>query len=509
VGLGKGLVLQPAVAGLTELPGTESEVRIVVHELIRFEKMSESPMLESRTTYYGDMAEGVRDAVAKLPFAQIEGELALEYGRFYPGIQRVGHVRIEEAPDENAINVVQQFTIPEFFSFSEQRLLVQKVTFWNPVRALRHPSDLSRKMPFRLQAPGIYRHHIEISFPEDVLRTGNSAHFGDSHPAFQYSVEYKASPRRFEFDSELDLLKSEVAPEDWPSYTDKLVKLDPRFAGYLNIPAIALPQAEKLNAELREVSTSRSNAVTTVQRDARIRRIVLTAQLDSGRLSPLLRADTLRERGEQMDNMGKPEEATRDFEEAIQLAPNASKVFVSAATNAFARGRDERAAELAKNALALAPFDSSPHQILAFVEYYRGNYSEATGHLMAFGKNNRDETMKLYAALWLYLSAGHSGQDGIAAAKEQMPAGPSSRWPNPILQLLMGAGTLEQALKAAKDGTNDPSKLCELYFYLGEKSLFDGDKSRARKYFQQSIDTGVVEFNEYLFARRSLARLNE
>ena len=39
-------------------------------------------------------------------------------------------------------------------------------------------------------------------------------------------------------------------------------------------------------------------------------------------------------------------------------------------------------------------------------------------------------------------------------------------------------------------------RLCEAYFYLGEKADADGDKARAVKYFKQAADQGVTEFVE-------------
>ena len=46
-----------------------------------------------------------------------------------------------------------------------------------------------------------------------------------------------------------------------------------------------------------------------------------------------------------------------------------------------------------------------------------------------------------------------------------------------------------------------------MYFYAGQKALIDGDARLGREYLQKALDTGVIEFNEYPFARRTLDAL--
>lgn len=509
VGLGKGLVLKPQETVLSELPSALGEQRMYVQDVIRFDKISEPPTLESRITYLGEYAEGMREVIAKLPFSQIETELATDYGRFYSGIQRTDPVSVEEVAGANALTIVQRFNVPTFLRFPEQKLLVGEAPFWSLVKVLQHPAEPQRKLPFRVQSPGTFRHRVEIFFPEDVVKADATASFNDDHPVYRYSADYKTTPRKFEFNASLAVIKDKVMPDEWSGYHEKLVKLGPRLAGYANVPAIQLSQLDKLNIDLQGLAKARPVAVTAVQRDANIRNLVLSAQLDSGRLSLRQRAEALHERGIQLDHLGKFDEAARDFAEAIKLDGETSANYSSAAVNAFARGLDDQAVEWARKSLTLSPSDTGPHQVWAFVEYYRGNYAEAKSHFLELSRGARNDTDKLYAVLWLYLSARRNGEDGAALVQANLPFGTSSKWPYSVIQAITGAASLDQVIREAKEGEKDPSRLCELYFYLGEKSSIDGDIPRARQYFRDSIGTGVVEFNEFLTSKRSLARLGK
>jgi lipoprotein NlpI len=174
--------------------------------------------------------------------------------------------------------------------------------------------------------------------------------------------------------------------------------------------------------------------------------------------------------------------------------------------NAFLRGDHARARELGARILKRAPADTDIHGTLGLTEYSSGDHQAAIGHWKAW---LADDTAhgRGYPALFLYLSSRHAGQDAGMALQPYLSGLTAPEWPNQVVQWFAGTGSYDQALKAARENQNDPSHLCELYFYAGEKFLLDGDKAKAREYFRKSIDTGVVEFNEYVLAQRALAAL--
>lgn len=511
-GFGKALVLQAASTALADLPGTETEDRVAVDETFRITRFADEPALEARVTYFGELAEHVRQTVATQPLSQLEPKLTADYARLYPGIRTTAPLRFEEVPNRNAISIVQNFSVPRFWTFPEQRVLVAEVGLWSIAQAVKQPDEVARKTPLRLQWPGIHRHSISVEYPEEVARGTNVSRFDEGDGNFSFGTTYETSPRRAQIRAELRLKKDSVAAADWSPYAAKLQKMRSRFGATVSVPAISLAQADALTKDLRELEDSlRAGKVTTAvatrpQVAAQFRRIALTAQLGSGRLNPLLRAQTLRERGTQYDNMGMPDKAAADFEEALRLDPAEAKTHAAAAVNAFMLGRDVLAIERVDAALALAPSELSPYEVKVFAAYFNGNYSAAREDLQKLLGSSSD-SRKSYPALWLYLATRRLGEDGSDAVRQHMAAAAASPWPYPILQMFMGTATFEQALRAAREGTPDPSRLCELYFYAGEKALLDGDVRGAREFFAKSVNTGVVEFNEYAMAKRRMTTL--
>ncbi|HEX2567114.1 MAG TPA: DUF3857 domain-containing protein [Burkholderiales bacterium] len=511
VGLGKGLVLGGEAAGLKDLPGTASEPRIAVDEAFHVTGFTNDLKLEARTTYFGELAERVRAALAEQGADAIEKFARSEYVRFYPKLRVSVPMRVDEVPGQNAITLVQQFDLPEFWRFPEERQLVGEFALWNVAAPLRH-QESQRKLPFRLPYPGVYKHSSTVDFPEEVFRSGDTGAFDESNPQFDYHVKYDVTPRSFSAKAELRLIADVVAPADWPTFTAKLNQLRPRFGAHVNVSAITLGQLERLRADVQNLEESLRKGsfvprpVTGTQRNARVRMVYLNAQLESGRLAPVLRAQALASRGTQRDMLGEEEAASGDFAEAMRLAPESARVFAGAAVNAFLRGKDSNAVELVEKALKLSPSDNRPRMTRAFALYGSGNYAGAKAQLLELLKSGA-QVEYVYPALWLYLSARRSGEDGIAAVQSYLPVSSRPSWPYPVLQYFIGKADFDQAFSAARQDPKDPSRLCELYYYVGEKYRAEGDLARAREYFQKSIDTGVIEFTEYAMAKRGIKEL--
>lgn len=512
VGLGKGLVLSAGAAHLTDLPGTDDEERVTVEEILKVKKLSQAPNLELRITYFGEMAEFLRSTIASQPIAMVEIQLNAEFARFHPNVQKAASMRIEEVPDQNAIRIVQIFTAPKYWSYPDQSKLVGNFTLWNLIIPLRYPEEASRQQVFQINLPGVYRHTVTLEFSEDMANPVSFKQVHEEDPHLNFQIAGDVDPGKVQVRGELRLLKDNVTPTEWPAYTNFLRKLLPRFDGTFDVPSISDVQRAKLESEINDQVASwqgifaRNKPTTSVQAHARVRRLFLTAQLEGDRLNPELRAQALHARGIELDNLGLSEMATADFEEALKLTPNDASILADIAVNYFQLGRDELALEYAKKALARAPSDDQAQSTLAHTFYFDKNYAEAKNNLLVLLKN-RNQINQGYAAIWLYLVARRNNEDAVTTVKPYL-ANNQSAWPHPILKFLMGSGTFEKALEAAKEGQKDPSKLCELYFYAGEKYLVDGQIDRARELFKKSIDTGVVEFNEYTFSKRSLKLLD-
>jgi lipoprotein NlpI/transglutaminase-like putative cysteine protease len=510
-GLGKGLILNSSVVELTDLPGTELEERLTVEEFLKVKALSEAPVLALHMTFYGEMAEYLRDAVSSQPLETLESKLNTDFARFHPNVKKIAPLKIEEIEGENAVRVVQLFSVPKYWRFPDEKKLVGDYSLWGLIAPIRYTEETSRSQPYQINYPGIYRHTFSIEYPEDMVKTGSNGQLREDDPHLNFQLDWDFEPKKYQVRSELHLIQGAVTISEWPAYTTFLRKISPKFAGAFYVSPISFAQGDKLKSDIDAMTGSwrglfaKNSPVTDVQSDAMVKRIVYTAELEGGRLNPELRAQVLHRRGIQLDTLGLYELGKADFDEALKLSSNDAEILATAAVNSFSLGQDARALEYAAKSSAL-DVNSTPYRIMAHVNYFGKNYAEAKKNLLAQLKV-RNEVDNGYAAILLYLTARRNQEDALAAVKNYSSKN-SSAWPYPVLHFLTGQASYEKALEAAKAGQKDASRLCELYFYVGEKHLIDGQVDLAREFFKKSLDTGVVEFSEYIMAKRSMQQLD-
>lgn len=511
-GLGKGLILRADANSLTDLPGTENEMRVAVEETYRIKAFSEPPLLDFRMTYYGELAEMLRQAVATQPPETLEQNLNRDLIHAHPGLIKAAPMKLEDVPGENALRIVGSFTAPKLWRIpDEKRRLTGDYVLWNLSSPLVG-GDPARTQPLQNNYPGIYRHSVKVEFPEDVVTTPSSKQIHEEDSHLTLHIDMDVEPREYRMQGELKLIKDKIEVADWPTYTDFQRAIEKKFSGEFTVALLPPDQMEVLTRKITELvapwkSLFGKKPPTKVQADAMVDRLVLTGFLDGGRLTPELRAEMLRKRGVTLDNLGLHELAGTDLNEALILAPNDTDILTDAAVNAFAQGQDAKALEYANKALSLNPSALPPKGTLAYLAYFGKNYPEAKRKLLEQLKNKKTVSDG-YATIWLFLAAKRNNEDAQAAVKPYLAANKSD-WPHPVLQYLIGTGTWDQALKSAQEEEDDPSRLCELYFYAGEKSLIEGQYAQARDFFNKSLNTGVVEYNEYLMSQRSLRLLKE
>jgi len=512
IGLGKGLWLGEDSATLTELPSPYDELRMHVDDLIRVDRFTEDPQLESRATYRGDLAEFMREMLATRPIADIETQIDQAYSRLYPKIKSIAPLQVENSRDDDAITIVQKFTIPDFWQLSEIGALQAKFGFWGLIDPLRLPPMQSRRQPYAIMLPGIFEHRIVVQFPEDVVVPGGDPQsFEDADSIFEIHGTHAAAPRKFESEAALHLVADAIEPDDWANHLAKLAKLEPRL-GFANIiPSISTAQFESARTELKSLQTDidskKVKANTKIQLQSLVRTIMLSSALQGGRLSTQLRAQALTERGIAYDNLGQPDKALPDFNEALNTAPDAKETELAAAVNALERNDPVRAIELADRLLAQDP--KFPEALLtrAKARYAAKQYPQARQDLQDLLKD-RAEIRRGYPLILLYLTARRMGSDGKDVLAQYAQSDLPRVWPRPLIDWANGRIVADDALQSAKSGNPANERLCEAYFYIGEGYLADGDNRHAREYFQKSVDQGVREFYEDGAARGELAADN-
>lgn len=508
VGLGRGLLLAADTTGLTVLPSAADSKRVTVKDTIRFTRIADDPTLESRITYYGDLAELMRASLAARGPQPISDQLAGTYLKMYPKAKASDAMQVEQVPDDDAITFVQHYTVPGFWRFPDERALVADQTAWVDIEALSYPKSESRREPMAIELPGIYRHTITVDFPEDVYTQAPSQHYedGDTHLTLHTSVT--GSRRQTVFDAELHLIADEVKPDEWSAYMSKLAAITPHLAGTIAIPSLPHDRMDALNQALKaqneRLKQRDVKLVTDVQREAYFKTTTLTAQIDGGRLPPLLKAQALTQRGVQYDNLGRFADALPDFDAALALDPDAREILGAAATNAFNRGQFDRAQALAGKVLAQNPRDGDGLNTRALARYFGGDLAGARADWEQMLKET-SAVRRGYPLVWLALDLRRQGQDTAPVATSYAQDDWPTEWPRPLIDMVLGKTTPDAAIAAAKATKNPAESLCEAYFYIGEQYAAAGDEKQARSYWQKARDQGVVEYIEDVGARLRLA----
>jgi len=151
-------------------------------------------------------------------------------------------------------------------------------------------------------------------------------------------------------------------------------------------------------------------------------------------------------------------------------------------------------------ALRRAPSDADTYRSRGYLNFYAGEFPAAAADLARVIAAQPDD---VYALLWMYLAAARADAAGARAALSANAARAGGAWPRPVIDLFLGASTVEAALAAA----TSPSQRCEAQFYGGEWKLLQGDRAGAAAALKAAVDGCPKSFIEYKGARAELKRL--
>ena len=524
-GLGQGLVARADTTALSAMPRSRDALRSETTDTFRFPKLAEDGSLDSVTIYYNDLAEGLRAARAAMPADDMQKALVGEILRGYPRFTIDGPAQFEEVEGSNAIKVSLHFKAStEYWRFPGKRSLAGDFGLINLLAPLRLPSQTPRTQGMLIGMPGRYLHKLRFEFGEEVGRqTANSNRFDENNENFALNLRSQTDLHSIQVEGELRLLADEIPAAQWTHYRDQVAKVFPRLVTFVAVPVIAPSQLPTLENSLKELSESVKRGsikvVTSDQRNIRVRLMAVDAELAAGRLPPKQRASVLVERGQLLDQLGQAEAGKIAMDQALKLDPDSAEAYGSLGFNAFMRRQDAEAVSHADRALQLAPNDVQNRYTRAWAHYFAGDLPQARDELKDILQTNNAEVERSYGSIWLYLVSRRMGENGDAAAGEITPPTDSKpAWPFAVLQLMQGKLDMDGALAAARDTsggadvasenlTRQRDRECELYFYAAQKALADQDTAKARSYLRKSLDTGVVEFNEYTMAQRELERI--
>jgi lipoprotein NlpI/transglutaminase-like putative cysteine protease len=499
IGLGKGLLLADDSRALLDLPSAFDSERMSVRDLIRIRAFRVDPTLEARVTYRGDLADYVREAIAHRGIQDAATEIAAAYLRVYPKAKSISPASAELGEHDDSVTVVMNFAIPDFWRFQDQRFLAADIVHWSLMDALSYPKSESRRDALGFALPGIYRQRIAIEYPTEVFSSPREQNTEDGDGHVNLKAVIINTLNRIEYGTELRIGVDRVKPAEWSAYTAKLGGLLPRLVSWTGLPALNTAQVDALSAEFKATDEKIKNKTIVVRTEAQtqalFRAIGLSAQIAGDRLPPALEAQALSQRGIQYDHLGRVAEARADFDRSLELAPDVAETLNAAAVNRMLGGDMPASIALSTRVLARSATDSQALNNRAVARYLGGDFAGARSDLETALKDSA-AARRGYPLIWLALALRSAGADPAGRAPNDGAERLSSDWPRPLVDLATGRGSEDEVLRAARTGAGSAGKLCEAYFYLGEKALAEGHAQVARGLWQLAVDQGIVEFVE-------------
>lgn len=510
VGLGTGLLASALAAPLQDLPTGLDATRSEVVDTFHFPSLAKEGTLETVSTYYGDIAEVMRQAKSGTAEAEFNKALASDMLRGYPSLVLESVSALEPVPDKNAVKITLRYRTGKFWGFPEQRALRSEVALMTLFPPLRLPDSTPRTEPLATWPKGRYLHTVKVLIDEPVVIKPVENQFDETNAQYELHVKASTGPHEQVLEGELTHLTDRIEPADWASYRDRLSKVFPRMGMVVIVPLLTQVEVDAMRLEAEAFdSRVRKGDLRIFTRDqivSRSRLILLNAELNSGRIPENLRSEVLVELAIQLDRLGREGEAQGVLEKALALDADSAEVHSALATNALLRRADAQAVEQATLALKLVPSDNAARYVRAWARYFAGDFAATRSELQELLKS-RAEIDRSYGALWLYLATRRMGDDGAAAIQPLQASGSKPAWPYAVVQWFSGKSDFDSDLAATRiDGKPDPGRECEFYFFAGERALLDGDVNKARAYLQRSLATGVREYTEYQLAQRELDR---
>lgn len=275
--------------------------------------------------------------------------------------------------------------------------------------------------------------------------------------------------------------------------------------GDLDGAIAAFDQAIKIDPKYAPAYFFRGRALSLQNKpDEAIANYTQTIQIDPNY------AEAYYQRGSLQGEKGDFDDAISDFTQVIKLDPKYAPAYYNRGHVQYFKGDLDSAFDEINQALALDPTFPFSYFIRGLVRHAQGHREEALADFQKSAGLNFP-----YAVYWVWITEMEAGQtlqaqkdlsDALARPECFKP----DDWPSQIGNFIRERITRDQLMAKAK--TDNPAetsgRLCEAWFYVGEKSLLSGDAREARECFTQAVATQSKGSEEFIEANRELAALS-
>lgn len=501
---GKALVAGGGVGNLSDVV-TTGEGETEVNEVYTVGSFGAPTQLVVVTGVSGRKAEAIRRQLANVGVEPFARALHGDYARIFPEITAEGGLVVNDDRQLNRLELIERYQLPQFFEY-RRGAVVGSLGAVSLVMATMPPKEGLRRLPMELGQVKA-RHRIEIRLPERT-EFKTAAPVSLQTPEFAMSARNEFDGRTIALSIDFRTLADQVAAADYPVYLRNLRRA--REAMAMSFSLAAAPQTALRDRLAKELTAVSGIANPDSFERARFKFVVEQAVADeaikAGRLSGKVLAAALKERAENNSLLGRRDLALADIGRAIELDPKPDHYLLRGEILSYL-GRFESALADFDRALAGNANSGPVYHSRAQALYYLGRFDFARQDLER-AIDLADREALPHALLWLYYATVRSGQDGREVLGKYADRVASTEWPGAAVAMFRGQSSMDELLKSARgDPKEERLRLCEAYFYLGQRALLGGDSAAARSWFEKVLATGVSFYQEHAFAGQELARM--
>ncbi len=206
--------------------------------------------------------------------------------------------------------------------------------------------------------------------------------------------------------------------------------------------------------------------------------------------------------------VGEIDKAFADIDEALKIEPDMPSAISARANVHLDIGDVDAALVDTELAVKLDPESGGYIALRGTVKHIKGDLA---GAIADYRDAARLDPTEPFDPLLLFVALGQAGKldEGKAELRKLLKRWPTTEWPAPLASYLIGESSEAELKAAAGTGTEVLRKYQDFdwHFYLGADAMIQGDRQKARAYFDHVVDTDMRQFLEYSLARIFLEQL--
>ncbi|XLZ69525.1 DUF3857 domain-containing protein [Massilia sp. SR12] len=497
------LVVKPGTQGLDTIPDAAPHTllnrRSERFNVASFDKPAE---LVQRSEMSGVMAEEMRVAVAAMSKQELRKAYESGMARRYAEAQLQGELKFEDDRVNNTYAVEVRYSVPNLFGdMRNGEGWTMQYAPGNMTEVFAPPGAPKRKHALAVPAyPGNAEYDLVLRLPDAFNITPGKVQRDLDDSVFSLQRKLEVARNNVHVKLLLATKADRVQPADVTQHARNLQQYGELVSGSLNAfksdmlgaapapahpvaaaPAVAAPsEAERIGALVNSTTRAIANA-------------------EAGGRDPV---PALCERAVALAWLGRRDEALGDANRAVQLQPSSSLALRCRAEVNFTLGRFKESEADYSKVIARGAEEADVFQARGIASLYQAKPAQAQADFRYAMAHHEDRTEQARAAVWLQLAGGQP------AAASPGPAA-DTVWLREVRAMLDGKTDPEQLLTQATRNVASgiDARLVETYFYIGRHLLANGQKIKAKTYFQRAVNKRLLDNPYHVAAQHELSRL--